>query len=253
MAILVRDGGLVAVVTGSLGLCFRADAEEIPEDITIEAMPIDGEPEDLLVFSGLEILSDDSTEWKYVDLTPPLVYGVDYDVVVKFDGVVVHGETLMIPSPGAARGAVLRQRIYEVLLGLYRTGAIEAKPYGNGHMPGIINDGDIKAEGGLVVEVGNYYTSATNLRDYRTREAELSVPLRVHVAMDDGEDVAAGSAEMETLIDAMMASDWGLNGFGMFQSQATFEGQEPEINEDRTVAVVASSLSINIRRKIIRG
>lgn len=252
MATVVRNGGLVAVVTGSMGLCFRTD-DPLPDDITIEAMPAGGDPEDLLEFEGLEILSDDSTEWKYVELTPPVAFDVEYDVAVKFDGVIIHGETLMIPSPGAARGAVLRQRLYETLLRLYIAGEIEAKPYGDGQLPGIVHDGDIKAEGGLALEVGNYYTSATNLRDYKTRESQISVPIRVYVAMDDSEDVAAASAEMENVLDALLKTDWGLNGFGMFQSQATFEGQEPDINEDRTVAVVTSTLSVNIRRKINRG
>lgn len=253
MAIIVRNDGLIAVPTGSLGLCFRmTDGTALPTDITIEAMPAGGDPDDLLTFTGLEILSDDSTEWKYVELTPPVEFGVEYDVAVKFDGVIIHGETLEVPSPGAARGAVLRQRLYEVLLGLYRSGEIDAKPYGTGQLPGMVNDGYIKSEAGFVLEVGNYYITASSLTDYRTRESQVSLPLRLHVAMDDGDDIASGSAEMEAVIDALMAVDWGMNGFGMIQSQVTFEGEEAEINEDRTVAVVPATLSVAIRRKISR-
>jgi len=253
MAIEFGEDGLTVVATGSLGVCFFITAPDVvPENIAVEAMPEGGDVGDQVGFGNLQILTGDESEWKYVQLTGPLKFGVTYDVTVKFDGVSVYTETLTIPIHGGRKGAVLRQRIYEVLLEGYREGHLEALPYGDGHSPGAINDNDFKPEAGTAIEVGNYYPSAISMRDYSTRQSQLTVPLNVHAAMDDETDVADTTIALEGAIDYLLKTDWRLNGFGMFQSAATFEGNEPEINNDRTVAVLRASLNMPMRNRIVR-
>lgn len=253
MAVLVGDDGLTIVATGSVGLGFALTAPDtMPAVISMEAMPEGGDVGDLITFPDLPVLTGPDDEWHQVGLTGPLKFGVTYDITVKFDGVEVYTETLTIPPHRGRKGAVLRQRIYETLLAGCLAGEIEAKPYGDFQVPGAVNDGDMVPEGGVIVEVGNYYPNSIRLKDYLTRETLIALPLNVNVPIDDEGDAAEATMALEEVIDYLMRTDWRLNGFGLIQSAATFEGNEPEVNDDRKLAVVRGTLNIPVRNRIVR-
>lgn len=253
MSVIFGDTGIRVVPTGSLAICFRLEApSEMPEEITLSVLEDGADPEEAQEIGPLPVISAAETAWKYLGLTPPLKFGVAYSVRVLFDGAEVHSETVEIPPHYGRKGSVLRQRLYELLLEGYQNGDLEAMPYGNGHCPGAVNEGDFKPEGGVIVEVGNYYTGSISLKDYRTRESQVTIPLNVHVPMDDESDAGAGSEAFEEIADYLMRVDWRLGGFGMFQSAATFEGNEPEVNEDRALAVMRGSLNVAMRKTITR-
>jgi len=244
MPFIFPDTGLTVTSTGSLGVIFQNDGETLPEEITVTST---NSALAMTTFADLALVTADDETWQAVELTAPLPLDDIYTVRVYFDAVEVHSESVELPSPGKLRGRVLRQRLYEVLQAGYLAGAIEARPYGTPYEPSTVNI-DFKGVAGIVVEVGAAYVDSIELRDYLTQQASVTIPLNVYGAMDDGEDTETVANGFEQVCGYLLGTDWKMKAFGMIQSQATMQGGEPQIQDDRNMAVIKGSISVLMRK-----
>lgn len=237
--------GPIVVPTGSFSVLFKANADPLPAAITIE---VTNSSLVTTSYADLALISDPSSTWQAVELAGPLAFGDVYQVKVFFDAVEVYSGSVEVPLPGKRRSAVLRQRIFEVLQRGYLTGQITAVPFGT-LTPDMVGT-DINTSGGSVIEVGAGYVQGVSRWAYDSKASDVTIPIRIHGAIDESEDTEDLVADFEDVAGYILAADWFLAGFGVTQSEASIGGSEPEITEDRKMAVVRGTLTVPMRSKI---
>lgn len=235
---------LAVMPTGSFAVRISARGETMPAEIK---MTVSG-GSTLLETDALKVYPGPYNHVHDVELIGPFPFDVTYIVDVIFDDMTEHQFTgVTNPLPDKRRAAVLRQRIYELLLAAYESGDIDAMPLGSPHAPGSIN-AKMKISTGTVLEVGVGYIDRAVMNSYREQENEVVIPLTGFASCDEVEDAGVLMADMEEVIAYLMSTDWKLNGFQMNQTQAEFDTGKPAFNDDRKMVTCAGSLRVPMRR-----
>ena len=238
---------LGAVPTGSLALSFQVTSPDVvPTSVQLQ---LTDSAEDVTLTDPLEINETAYIEWKQCALTQPVSWGETYTVAVLFDDEVVHTfpDAFELATPGKRRSPVLRQRLYEVLLTAFNAGSIAAQPYGDAHRPATIAI-DVKSIPGTIIEVAPAYVESMEYNTAVSQIAQVTVPLRAYASIDNPEDLEELSSDFEEVLGYLLETSWKLNSFGLIQSEATCDSGEPEISEDRKLAIIEGSITVPMRR-----
>ena len=233
------------VPTGCLAIGFKVEAPDTaPETITVRHT----DPElTVTTLDPIEVFPTGKSDYFLAGLTTALAFDTAYTVEILIDDAVVHTQELEMPAPGARRSPVLRQRLFEVLLDAYNTGEIESQPFGSRHTPSSVNISFLKQKG-TFIEVSPAYVSNMSYDNATASIQEVVVPFVAFAAIDSKEDTESLSEDFEEVQGYLLETSWRLNAFGLIQSSARFENQEPQIDPDRNAVKIESQLIVNMRR-----
>lgn len=246
MAYVFPDSGIGILPTGALALAFKAtDGWHVPTVITVQVI----RTTDSVVYDFADLESVvGGDDWNYITRTPPLPLGGEYYVDVSFDGAIIYTSTIDIPSPGRRRSPVLRQRIYEVLFDGYLDNKLASMPYGTIHVPQSVQM-DFKPSSAIIVEVQPCYLSSAGYYSSDAQVNDITVPINFYMSIDDAEDTEDLIVAAEDVYGYLIETDWELSAFAVFQSTLSISGGTPDIDQDRKLASIKSTMTVPMRRR----